>query len=71
MRGLSYPAALLSGATINGFGMPKVLPMTYVIDASGAIHARLPPTRAGLRQRELEAIVLPLLRSAPGSGARP
>ncbi len=57
MRNLNYPAALLQEAQRNGFGMPKVLPVTYVIDTQGVIRARLMPTRAGLTAAQLEAAV--------------
>ena len=67
-RGLTYPIALLQEAMTNGFGSPKVLPITYVIDQNGVIRARLTPTRAGLTEPELAAAVLPLV-TAPGAGA--
>ena len=67
-RGLTYPIALLREATVNGFGSPKVLPMTYVIDQSGVIRARLTPTRDGLSEADLAAAVLPLV-TAPGAGS--
>jgi thiol-disulfide isomerase/thioredoxin len=66
-RGLTYPIALLQEAKSNGFGNPKALPMTYVIDARGVIRARLMPTRAGLTEAELAAAVLPLL-TTPAAG---
>ena len=63
-RGLTYPIAMLQEAKVNGFGVPRVLPMTYVIDATGVIRARLVPTRAGLSEKQLEAVVMPLLTSS-------
>jgi len=64
MQRVTYPAALLQEATANGFGSPKVLPITYVIDTQGIIRARLMPTRAGLSEAELSEAVLPLLGPA-------
>jgi thiol-disulfide isomerase/thioredoxin len=69
-RGVSYPIALLQEAKANGFGNPKALPMTYVIDRQGVIRARLMPTRAGLTEPELAAAVLPLLATAGDGGSR-
>jgi cytochrome c biogenesis protein CcmG, thiol:disulfide interchange protein DsbE len=68
-RGLTYPVALLQEASINGFGNPRALPMTYVIDRTGVIRARLVPTRSGLGEGDLAAVVLPLLTSAPPTQA--
>ncbi|MGB8326670.1 MAG: TlpA disulfide reductase family protein [Steroidobacteraceae bacterium] len=66
-RRLTYPIALLQEAKANGFGSPKALPVTYVIDRNGVIRARLMPTRAGLTEADLAAAVLPLL-TASGAG---
>jgi peroxiredoxin len=67
-RGLTYPIALLQEAKANGFGSPKALPMTYVIDKNGVIRARLMPTRAGLSEPDLAAAVLPLLTTSGAGG---
>lgn len=61
MRGFSYPAALLSEATSNGFGPPQAVPITYVIGRDGTIQARFMPGRRGLTQQMLEDAVVPLL----------
>jgi len=61
LQGITYPAALLVDARPNGFGDPEVLPTTYVIDRAGVIRARLRPTRAGLTEASLSAVVTPLL----------
>jgi thiol-disulfide isomerase/thioredoxin len=66
-RGLTYPIALLQEARSNGFGSPKALPMTYVIDRNGVIVARLTPSRVALTESELAAAVLPLL-ATPAAG---
>jgi len=66
-RRVTYPVALLESADANGFGSPKILPLTYVIDKNGAIRARLLPTRAAFTEQALALIVLPLLAGPPVS----
>jgi len=63
-RGLAYPVALLQEAKANDFGMPRALPITYVIDTQGIIRARLMPTRAGISEQDLAAAVQPLISQA-------
>jgi thiol-disulfide isomerase/thioredoxin len=69
MHAFSYPAALLAEAKSNSLGLPKALPISYVIDAGGVIRARLPPSREALTEAKLASIVEPLL--APAEGAAP
>jgi thiol-disulfide isomerase/thioredoxin len=69
MQRVTYPVALLQEASVNGFGSPRALPMTYVIDAAGVIRARLMPTKAGLSEPDLAGAVLPLLRALQAGGA--
>jgi thiol-disulfide isomerase/thioredoxin len=54
----TYPAAMLSDATTNGFGRPNGLPVTVIIDRGGVVRAKInrPVTR-----RDLDDAVLPLL----------
>jgi peroxiredoxin len=62
MRQFSYPAALASGARVNGFGDPIAVPITYVIDAKGVIRAQLQAEGpSGVSEQALQAAVLPLL----------
>lgn len=61
MQGLAYPAALLKEAKVNGFGAPRALPITYVIDADGIMRARRLPGRGPLTEAELTGLVVPLL----------
>jgi cytochrome c biogenesis protein CcmG, thiol:disulfide interchange protein DsbE len=68
MRGCTYPAALLEDATVDGFGMPVVLPVSYIVDAQGVIRTKFMPTPAGLTEPELAAAVLLLIDA--GSSAR-
>lgn len=68
MAGFSYPAAMLGDTNANGFGPPRVLPITYVIGPDGVVRAKLFPTDdSGISAKELDDAVLPLL----GSNASP
>lgn len=68
MAGFSYPAAMLGDTNANGFGPPRVLPITYVIGPDGVVRAKLVPTDdSGISAKELDDAVLPLL----GSNASP
>lgn len=50
MQSLSYPAAMMDDATVNDFGPPNVLPVTFVVDGSGVLRAKFTPTRIRLRR---------------------
>jgi thiol-disulfide isomerase/thioredoxin len=63
MRKFSYPAALAADAKANGFGPALAVPMTFVIDASGVVRARLVSGKA-VTEQSLEQLVLPLLPRA-------
>jgi cytochrome c biogenesis protein CcmG, thiol:disulfide interchange protein DsbE len=63
MQSVTYPVAIAAEATSNGFGAVRVLPMTYVIDREGIVRARLSAGEA-LTARQLDDVVLPLLRAA-------
>ena len=67
MQTVTYPAAMLTEAKVNGFGPTKVLPMTYVIGPDGIVRARLGPDDAPLTERRLAEVALPLLRQRAGS----
>ncbi len=67
MLRLTYPAALLVDAKINGFGTPKALPITYIIGPDGVIRARLLPAKKGLTEQDLANAVTPLLPQEAGS----
>jgi len=64
MRGLSFPAAMLADAQLNGFGDPPAVPLTFVIDGDGVIRARLDPGRQAVTTEMLESLVRPLLTPA-------
>ena len=61
MKQFSYPAALLVSAEQNGFGRPRVVPMTYVFDREGVLRAELWPGGTPVTEQNLEEAVQPLL----------
>ena len=61
MGGFSYPAVIAQTAPVNGFRTPRVLPITYVIDADGVIKTKLWPGGTPVTEENLEKAVLPLL----------
>jgi thiol-disulfide isomerase/thioredoxin len=69
MHGFTYPAALLVDARSNGFGNPKVLPISYIIGTDGIIRARLLPTKGNLTEQALSAGVATLLPKDSGAPA--
>lgn len=68
MKQFHYPAALIETAKKNGFGRPRVVPMTYVFDRRGILRAKLWPGGTPVTEASLEAAVEPLLGSVAGSG---
>jgi cytochrome c biogenesis protein CcmG, thiol:disulfide interchange protein DsbE len=60
MKSFSYPGALASSATADGFGPPLAVPMTWIIDSAGIVRARLVSGNA-VTEQSLEHAVLPLL----------
>lgn len=63
MRG-TYPVAMAHKAEINAFGDPQSLPVTYVVDAAGAVRAEMRPDKQPVTEENLERIVVPLLPDA-------
>ncbi len=63
--GVGYPVAMASEATKNSFGAPSALPVTYLIDRTGAVRAELRPKSAPLTADDLAAAVSPLLSATP------
>ena len=63
---VSYPMAVARDAQSNGFPAPNALPVTYVIDAKGAVKAVLTPEDdKGVDEAKLARIVEPLLKTGP------
>jgi cytochrome c biogenesis protein CcmG/thiol:disulfide interchange protein DsbE len=56
-RAVSYFTGLLSDASVNGFGAPQVLPLTYIIAPTGLISAVLSANRGPLSAVQLRAAV--------------
>ena len=65
MAAFSYPALMAETAPTNDFHQPRVLPITYVIDATGVIRARLWPAGTPVTEANLEKAVTPLLPATP------
>jgi thiol-disulfide isomerase/thioredoxin len=63
-RTVSYPVGLLSEATVNDFGAPQVLPLTYVIARNGTIASVLSANKGALSAAELRQIVSSQLAAA-------
>ncbi len=57
MAGLQYRAGLASSASANSLGEPRALPVTYVIDRSGAIAARFAGGKPALTEAALESAI--------------
>jgi thiol-disulfide isomerase/thioredoxin len=57
MASLAYPAAMLKDVTVDGFGPPEGVPITWIIDADGKVRDRM----IDVRDELLNGIVLPLL----------
>jgi len=68
MKQFAYPAALLVSAEQNGFGRPRVVPMTYVFDREGVLRAELWPGGTPVTEQNLEEAVEPLLAGGSNAG---
>jgi len=54
-------AAMAGDARKNGFAKPKVLPITYVIDATGIVRLVLSPDKTAITEQSLNESVSPEL----------
>lgn len=72
-QSISYPAAMLEDATVNDFGTPYELPVTFVVDSSGVLRAKFTPDQTPVTEKSLSDAVLPLLpqNSAAHASANP
>jgi cytochrome c biogenesis protein CcmG/thiol:disulfide interchange protein DsbE len=57
MASLAYPVALLKDVSVDGFGPPEGVPITWIIDADGKVRDRM----IDVRDELLNGIVVPLL----------
>jgi cytochrome c biogenesis protein CcmG, thiol:disulfide interchange protein DsbE len=62
---MSYPVGMAHEATVNSFGDPSALPVTFGVDGQGIVRARLRPDAQELTLEGLAKIVDPLLAAAP------
>jgi len=60
-QSISYPAAMMDDAKINGFEEPSALPVTYIVDGRGIVRAKLTPDENPVTEKSLADLVLPLL----------
>ena len=64
MKRFGYPAAIEATAKVNGFGPAVAVPMTWIIDPTGTVRARLIAGSA-VTEQSLEQAVLPWLPRPP------
>ena len=57
MASLAYPVATLKDITVDGFGEPEGVPITWIIDADGKVRDRM----IDVRDELLGTLVVPLL----------
>ena len=57
MASLAYPVAILKDITVDGFGPPEGVPITWIIDVDGQVRDRM----IDVRDELLRGIVVPLL----------
>jgi len=68
---LSYPVAMMDDATVNDFGPPDVLPVTFIVDSSGILRAEFTPDQTPVTEKTLSDAVLPLLPQNAATHAGP
>ena len=57
MATLAYPVAVLKGVTVDGFGEPEGVPITWIIDSDGKVRDMM----IDVRDELLNGLVVPLL----------
>ena len=57
MASLAYPVAVLKDVTVDGFGQPEGVPITWIIDGDGKVRDRM----IDVRDELLNELVVPLL----------
>ena len=60
---LSFPGAMVSDASRNGFGTPEAVPVSYLVDAQGVVRDKFTAVDEGL----LDEAITPLLKESPAS----
>jgi cytochrome c biogenesis protein CcmG, thiol:disulfide interchange protein DsbE len=56
-RAVTYPTALAKAITDDGFGVPKAVPITWIVDVDGTVRDKM----IDVRDELLNGIVVPLL----------
>ncbi len=57
---LSFPGAMPSDASRNGFGTPEAVPVSYLVDAQGVVRDKFIAVDEGL----LDEVITPLLKKS-------
>jgi len=57
---LSFPGAMASDASSNGFGTPEAVPVSYLVDAQGIVRDKFIAIDEGL----LDEVITPLLKKS-------
>ncbi|MGA9549027.1 MAG: TlpA disulfide reductase family protein [Rhodomicrobium sp.] len=57
---LSFPGAMVSDASSNGFGTPEAAPVSYLVDAQGVVRDKFIAIDEGL----LDEVITPLLKKS-------
>ena len=57
---LSFPGAMLSEASRNGFGTPEAVPVSYVVDAQGLVRDKF----IAIDEDLLDEVITPLLKES-------
>ena len=65
MHAFDLPVGMAKQASENSFGLPAVLPTTFVVDAAGEVAATLRPDTVPVNVENLEKVVGPLLGARP------
>lgn len=70
MQPFLFPAALLKRAVQDGFGPPRIVPMTYVFDKQGILRDTLWAGGTPVTADNLEDVVKPLLTATTNDATR-
>ena len=66
---LNTTVEIVSYATVNDFGPPNTLPITFVVDGNGILRAEFTPDQTPVTEKTLSDAVLPLLPQNPATNA--
>jgi len=57
---LSFPGAMVSDASNNGFGTPEAVPVSYLVDAQGIVRDKF----IAIDEARLDEVITPLLKKS-------